>query len=114
LHGDLTQLRAGEVEGTPLPWPRGVELAGFWLGKAAFLTSAVALPLLVHPVWQVALAFLDTSFVLAFALAVTFQLAHCIEEAEFSSVQAMSGRTEWARHQVEATVDFGLFGRSGG
>jgi linoleoyl-CoA desaturase len=108
LHGDLTQLRAGEVEGTPLPWPRGAELAGFWLGKAAFLTWAVGVPLLVHPAWQVGLAFLGTSFVLAFTLAVTFQLAHCVEEAEFSSIGGMAGagRTEWARHQVETTVDF--------
>ena len=62
------------------------------------------IPLLVHPARRVGLAFLGTSFVLA----VTLRLAHCVEEAEFSSVAAMSaaGRTEWAHHQVETTVDF--------
>ncbi len=108
LLGDLTQLRLGQIEGTPLPWPRKGELVGFWLGKLAFLAWAVALPLLVHPAWQVGLAFLGTSFVLAFTLAVTFQLAHCVEEAETASLSQMAdaGRVEWARHQVETTVDF--------
>ena len=52
--------------------------------------------------------FCVVSFVLAFTLAVTFQLAHCLEEAEFSSVDEMTaaGRAEWARHQIETTVDF--------
>jgi linoleoyl-CoA desaturase len=108
LLGDVTQLIVGHVEGTDLPWPRGRELAGFWLGKVAFLTWAIGLPLVFHPAWQVALAFIGTSFVLAFTLAVTFQLAHAVDAAEFSSVDEMAGadRKEWARHQVETTVDF--------
>lgn len=108
LIGDVTMLRSGDVGGTPLPWPRGRQLVGFWLGKAVFATWAIALPLVFHPAWQVVLAFLGTSFVLAFTLAVTFQLAHCVEEADFSSVEEMAGgeRAEWARHQVETTVDF--------
>ncbi len=106
--GDVTQLSIGNIEGTSLPWPRGRELVGFWVGKLIFLTWAIGIPLLFHPVWQVALAFFVTSFVLAFVLALTFQLAHCVEEAEFSSVAEMAdaGRVEWARHQVETTVDF--------
>jgi linoleoyl-CoA desaturase len=106
--GDVMQLVSGRVEGTPLPWPRGRELAGLIVGKVAFLTWAVGLPLLFHPAWQVAVVFAGTSFVLAFTLAVTFQLAHCVEEAEFTTVEEMQDaeRTEWARHQVQTTVDF--------
>jgi linoleoyl-CoA desaturase len=106
--GDFGYLRDGRIGDVPLRWPRGGELAGFWLFKAAFLGWAVVVPLLLHPAWQVALAFGATSFVLALTLAVTFQLAHCLEEAEFSSVDAMAGAgpTEWARHQIETTVDF--------
>lgn len=108
LLGDITQLIVGRVEGTPLPWPRGRELVGFWAGKAAFLTWAIVLPLMFHPPLQVLFAFFIASFVLAVTLAVTFQLAHCVEEAEFSSVEEMAGagQVEWARHQVETTVDF--------
>ena len=106
--GDVMQLKIGRIEDTPLPWPRGRELAGFWIGKAIFLGWTIGIPLFFHPVWHVALAFFVTSFILAFVLALTFQLAHCVEEAEFSSITEMAeaGRVEWARHQVETTVDF--------
>jgi linoleoyl-CoA desaturase len=67
----------------------------------------VGVPLLVHPAWQVGLAFLGTSFVLAFTLAVTFQLAHCVEEADFFTAEELSSeRRVWAVHEVETTVDF--------
>ena len=107
--GDFGYLREGRVAETPLRWPRGGQLAGFWGGKVAFVTWALVIPVLFHPVWVVAVVFGAVSFVLAVTLAVTFQLAHCMEEADFPSAQDMSAaeqRTEWARHQVETTVDF--------
>ncbi len=106
--GDFGYLRDGRIGDVPVRWPRGRELAGFWLFKAAFVAWAIVVPLLLHPAWQVAVAFLATSFVLALTLAVTFQLAHCLEEADFTSVEGMAaaGPTEWARHQIETTVDF--------
>lgn len=108
LFGDITQLAIGNIEGTPLPWPRGRELAGFWLGKVVFVGWAIVIPLLVRPVWEVVAGFAIASFVMAFVLAVTFQLAHCLEEAEFSSIAEMeqAGSTEWTRHQLASTVDF--------
>jgi linoleoyl-CoA desaturase len=106
--GDFGYLRAKKIGETPLRWPRGRELAGFWAGKVIFFSWTLVIPLLLHPAWQVALVFTVSSFVLALTLAVTFQLAHCLEEAEFSSVEEMEGAgpSEWARHQVETTVDF--------
>ena len=106
--GDFGYLREGKIGEIPLRWPRGRELMGFWLGKAAFVTWALVIPLVLHPVWEVAVVFAVASFVLAFTLAVTFQLAHCLEEAEFSSIEEMAaaGESEWARHQIETTVDF--------
>lgn len=106
--GDLGLMIRGSVGMTPLRWPRGRELVGLIAGKLVFVGWTIVVPLLFHPVWQVAVGFLATSFVLAFTIALVFQLAHCLEEAEFSSVEAMgdAGRTEWARHQVESTVNF--------
>lgn len=80
--GDVGLLLRGRVGETPLPWPRRRELAGLVLGKIAFVSWSVVIPLLLHPAWEVAVAFLATSFVLAATLAVVFQLAHCLEEAE--------------------------------
>lgn len=106
--GDFGYLRAGRIGETPLRWPRGGELAGFWLGKASFVSWALVIPLMVQSAWWVLLVFGVVSFVLAFTLAVTFQLAHCLEEAEFSSIEEMAegGSSEWARHQLATTVDF--------
>ncbi len=106
--GDFGYLCEGRVAETPLRWPRGGQLAGFWAGKVVFITWALVIPALLHPIWIVAVVFGVVSFVLAVTLAVTFQLAHCLEEAEFPSAEDMAGtgRTEWARHQVETTVDF--------
>jgi linoleoyl-CoA desaturase len=41
-------------------------------------------------------------------LSVVFQLAHCVEGAEFPMPHEETGRmnTSWAVHQVETTVDF--------
>ena len=55
-------------------------------------------PLIERSVWQFALGFAVASFVMAAVLAVVFQLAHCIEEADFTTVAglASAGRVEWA------------------
>jgi linoleoyl-CoA desaturase len=41
-------------------------------------------------------------------LSVVFQLAHCVEEADFPLPRPDTGRmdTGWAAHQVQTTVDF--------
>jgi linoleoyl-CoA desaturase len=106
--GDFGYLGRGKIGETPIRWPRGGELVGFVAGKVFFVGWTLVIPLMLHPVWVVALFYAVASFVLAFILAVTFQLAHCLEEAEFSSIEEMAaaGSSEWARHQVETTVDF--------
>lgn len=106
--GDAAYLLNGRIEQTRLRRPRGGDLVGLVLGKAAFLAWTLVIPMTVHPWWQVLLVFGLVSFVLALTMAVVFQLAHCVEEAEFSSLDAMAGagRTDWAVHQLETTVDF--------
>jgi linoleoyl-CoA desaturase len=66
------------------------------------------LPSFFHPLWQVALGYALTSCVLGLTLATVFQLAHCVEEAEFTGVPARGHAFphDWAVHQVESTVDF--------
>ena len=66
------------------------------------------IPLLLHPVWTVLLFYVAASFVQGVMLGVVFQLAHCVEEAEFLLPSPDTGRMEtaWAVHQLETTVDF--------
>ncbi len=77
-------------------------------GKAIFFSLAFAIPLLLHPLWTVLAVYLVASFVQGVVLSVVFQLAHCVEEAEFPLPEPESGRMEnaWAVHQVATTVDF--------
>jgi len=48
------------------------------------------------------------SFVEGVVLSVVFQLAHCVEEADFPLPRPDTGRmaAAWAEHQVQTTVDF--------
>src|SRR5262249_25507782 len=50
-----------------------------------------------------------TSFTLGVTLSLVFQLAHCVEEADFPPLLEGAARSEhdWAIHQIRSTVDFG-------
>jgi len=56
----------------------------------------------------VLLYYAGTAFVIGVLLSVVFQLAHCVEEADFPEplpeTDQLSGG--WAAHQVQTTVDF--------
>jgi linoleoyl-CoA desaturase len=76
-------------------------------GKLVFLSLAFVIPLLLHPAWAVAAGYLVTTVIVGVVLAVVFQLAHCVEHADFP-MELGEGRmaTAWAVHQVETSVDF--------
>lgn len=105
--GDFTELGAGEIKGRPFPRPRGLRLLELVAGKALFFTWAVVLPLMFHPVAQVAVAFGIASGVLGLTLSIVFQLAHVVDGAEFPEVPD-SGKfdTDFSVHQLKTTVDF--------
>jgi linoleoyl-CoA desaturase len=69
---------------------------------------AFAVPLLLHRFWIVFLFYGLTVSVAGVVVSIVFQLAHCVEEAEFPLPRQGSGSVEnaWAIHQVETTVDF--------
>jgi linoleoyl-CoA desaturase len=106
--GDLKELITGHIGPHRYPRPRGKELAVFFGGKIWFFTMAFAIPLMFHPVWAVLATYAVAASLLGVALSIVFQLAHCVEEADFPLPDEDSGRIEnaWAVHQVETTVDF--------
>jgi linoleoyl-CoA desaturase len=72
-----------------------------------FVGWAIVVPMLVYPWWAVVGAYLVYSMVVSLIMAVTFQLAHCVEEADFASAEQLATeRRLWAVHEVETTVDF--------
>jgi len=105
---DFRNVITGRIGEHRLPRPKGWDLVTFLGGKAVFFSLAFVIPMLLHPVWAVVVLYLVATYVQGLALSVVFQLAHCVEEADFPMPREDTGRmeTDWAVHQVETTVDF--------
>lgn len=108
LFDDFRDVLTGQIGGHRIPRPRGWELVIFLAGKALFFALAFGVPMLFHPLGVVLVYYVVAALVLGVVLSVVFQLAHCVEEAEFPLPRPDTGRIEnaWAIHQVETTVDF--------
>ena len=108
LYDDFRDVILGRISAMRMPRPKGWELVGFVGGKLLFFSLAFGIPLLIHPVWMVLAYYLLTVSLAGLVVSVVFQLAHCVEEAEFPIPQENSRSIEngWAVHQVETTVDF--------
>lgn len=76
------------------------------LGKVGHAAWALVVPFFFSPWWCVLFAYLAVSYAVGFVLAVTFQVAHCVGEAEFVSVDpgVLKGN-EMITHQLRTTVD---------
>ena len=108
VYDDFRDAIDGRMRGHRVPRPRGRDLALFLGGKVTFLALAFGIPLLLHSVWIVALFYGAAALVLGAVMSVVFQLAHCVEEADFPLPREDNGRIDspWGVHQVETTVDF--------
>jgi len=108
LVDDFRRLIAGRIGSYRVGRPTGGDLVLLLAGKAIFAFWAFGLPLLFHPVSAVLVHYGVAALVLGNALAVVFQVAHCVGEAAFPLPSTDSGRIEqaWAIHQAETTVDF--------
>jgi linoleoyl-CoA desaturase len=89
------------------PMGRG-EVALFYGWKVFFVGWSLVIPSLYHPVWQVLLFHLLAASTLGLTLSSVFQLAHCVDAAEFPEVPHDGAvvNTDWAAHQVSTSVDF--------
>jgi linoleoyl-CoA desaturase len=108
LIDDFVQLARGRIGDHPLKRPRGLQLGIFAAGKLAHLTWAIVLPLAIVG-WLPTLVFYVTAqLVTGWTISVTFQLAHCVEEAEFVDPSRSPDKIvlDFAVHQIATTVDF--------
>ncbi len=104
---DIAALIRGRIANSRMHPPKRWDLAGLVGGKLIFVTWAVVVPLLVYPWWVVLAGYIAFTMATSLVTATTFQLAHCVEEADFATPEgiAASGKP-WAVHEVETTVDF--------
>jgi linoleoyl-CoA desaturase len=111
LFDDFCNIATGRIGSHKIPRPKGTDLLTFIAGKIVFFSLAFMIPMLLHPWWAVLAVYGVAAFTCGLVLGVVFQLAHCVELAEFPvPVLSEDGyarlQTEWAVHQVQTTVDF--------
>jgi linoleoyl-CoA desaturase len=106
LVGDVIALTTRRIDRQPLrrPVTSGV-VARIATGKLAHLAWAVAVPLAFNPWWAVLAFYLSCSWVVGFVLAVTFQLAHCVDRAEFPDPDNPRRGDDFATHQLRTSCD---------
>ena len=109
---DYRDLLRGTIGDTPIARPKGIDLAIFVGGKVVHLLWALVLPVAVLG-WPLGLAFYAVMYAsCGFVLSLVFQLAHCVEEAQFLQLppHGTTGTAklelDFARHQLATTVDF--------
>lgn len=108
---DFYNIAIGRIGGHKIRRPKGRDLAVFIGGKIAFFSLAFVIPMLLHPFWVVVGVYAIAAFVSGVVLSVVFQLAHCVQEADFPMPEANPAGGEripsaWAIHQVQTTVNF--------
>jgi linoleoyl-CoA desaturase len=108
FYDDFTMLQGGRAGIHPVTAPKGGELAIFYFWKVFFVCWALAIPAMFHPLWQVLVFHFIAVMTLGVTLSSVFQLAHCVDSAEFPAAPADGRvlREDWAAHQVDTTVDF--------
>lgn len=111
LFDDFYNVAIGKIGDHKIPRPKGKDLAVFIAGKIFFFSVVFVIPMMFHKFWHVVGVYALASITSGVVMAVVFQLAHCVEEAEFPApVMAPGGgqrmETDWAVHQVQTTVDF--------
>ena len=103
--GDLRSLWTARIGETSLPHrPQKGTWTRIAVGKGVHLSWAVVVPMLFNPWWKVLLWYVGASWLVGFFLAVVFQLAHCVDLAEFPRAD-LSPKPDFVEHQMLTTVD---------
>ncbi len=88
-----------------------VDIALFILGKLAYLSIFIIIPMLVLslPWWQILIGYLSMQFVGGLIAAVVFQLAHVIDGVEYPLPDEYGNMEDlWAIHEIKTTSNFGV------
>lgn len=108
LYDDFHDVITGRLANQRVPRPKGWDLVVFLLGKTVFLSLAFVIPLFYHSWQAVLLHYVIMSLTLGIVISIVFQLAHCVEDADFPEPEqgTLHVPKTWAEHQAETTVNF--------
>jgi linoleoyl-CoA desaturase len=102
---ELFDLRRRRRSNPSIPKLGRGTVTGIWLGKVLHVGWALVLPLIWYPWWAVGLGYLVASWCIGFALAVTFQIAHCVDRAAFELPDSARRGNDYVWHQLKTTVN---------
>ncbi|HMN31821.1 MAG: acyl-CoA desaturase [Chitinophagaceae bacterium] len=109
LFDDYWKVASKKIHNTEIRPMKPKEHLEFWLGKIFNLGLFLVIPIFVLGFWKAIAGFLIMHGVLGITLALVFQMAHAVEEAEFPIPNDMNKiENEWALHQVKTTVNFSM------
>jgi linoleoyl-CoA desaturase len=108
MFDDYKDVVVGRIGQHRVARPKGWDLVVLCTGKALFLTLVLVIPCIYHRFWVVILFYGVASVVMGMFLSIVFQLAHCVQGAEFPLPVLNTDRIDnaWAVHEAESTVDF--------
>lgn len=108
LLGDLTSMRQGGMDGQAFRVkPTFGDKARLITGKLVHVSWAIVLPLMFNPWKNVLLFYVCVSWGVGFVLAVVFQMAHCVDNAEFLPIDTPRRAEHFVDFQLRTTVDIG-------
>ncbi len=105
LVSDVVALARRRIGNRTLPAVTSRVVARVMAGKVLHLGWAIVVPLLFNPWWGVLGFYLGCSWVVGFLLAVTFQMAHCVDLADMATPDAARRGDDFVLHQLRTTVD---------
>jgi linoleoyl-CoA desaturase len=109
LFDDYWKLVTKKINTTEIRTMKTSDHVEFWLGKLINLILFFIFPIFIFGFWKALLGFFVMHAVLGITLALVFQMAHAVEEAEFPEPNDKSKiENEWALHQVQTTVNFAM------
>jgi linoleoyl-CoA desaturase len=106
---DFNKYFKRKIVDTPLQKMETKEHILFWMSKLFYLLFYIVIPVLAVGWKSWAIGFACMHIVMGFTLAIVFQLAHVVENAEFelaSGDDEVKIEEEWAIYQVKTTANF--------
>ena len=102
LYGDFHDVATGNLGPHRIPRPKGWDLVVFIAGKVVSIGLLLGLPMFFHAWWVVLVYYAIVTGVLGMTLSIVFQLAHCVEEADFLLPEkgSLMMTNSWAVHQA--------------
>jgi linoleoyl-CoA desaturase len=105
---DFKKYFTGKIGTTPFRKMDVKEHIIFWASKIIYIGAFIVLPIFTVGLLETIIGYLVIAAVTGFVIAVVFQLAHIVEDADFETPTSANHKveTEWAVHQVQTTANF--------